>query len=132
MSDIHYYKNGEKTYRISPPSTITLVGTQCPKTKLEVKKMTEIDPSLITKDGDDIYFRGEKYKKVEEPKSFYNKLWELVSDKVGDNTDTDELTDRIMDLIRDNIPDPSNRMFMDEHLNNGYKATVKLLQEKFK
>jgi len=94
--------------------------------------MTKIDPSLITKDGDDIYFRGEKYKKVEEPKSLYNKLWELVSDKVGDNTDTDELTDRIMDLIRDTIPDPSNRMFMNEYLNNGYKATVKLLQEKFK
>jgi hypothetical protein len=94
--------------------------------------MTEIDPSHITKEGDDIYFRGEKYKKVEEPKSFYNKLWELVSDKVGDNTDTDELTDRIMDLIRDNIPDPSNRMFMDEHLNTGYKLALTLLQRKFK
>jgi hypothetical protein len=102
--------------------------------------MTKIDPSRIIKDGDNIYFRGEKYKKVEEPKTFYNKLWELVSDKVGNNTDADELTDRIMDLIRDTIPDPSNpdlfnRMFMNEYLNNGYnayKATVKLLQEKFK
>ncbi len=94
--------------------------------------MTKIDPSLITKDEDNIYFRGEKYKKVEEPKTFYNKLWELVSDKIGNNTDADELTDRIVDLIRDNIPDPSNRMFMNEYLNNGYKATVKLLQEKFK
>jgi hypothetical protein len=37
MSDIIYYKNGEKTFRISPPTG----GTKCPETKLEVKKMTE-------------------------------------------------------------------------------------------
>jgi hypothetical protein len=37
MSDMIYYKNGEETFRISPPT----VETKCPKTKLEVKKMTE-------------------------------------------------------------------------------------------
>ena len=37
MSDIIYYKNGEETFRISPPT----VGTKCPETKLEVKKMTK-------------------------------------------------------------------------------------------
>jgi hypothetical protein len=37
MSDLIYYKNGEETFRISPPT----VGTKCPETKLEVKKMTE-------------------------------------------------------------------------------------------
>jgi hypothetical protein len=39
MSDMIYYKNGEETFRISPPT----VETKCPKTKLEVKKMTEIE-----------------------------------------------------------------------------------------
>jgi hypothetical protein len=39
MSDIIYYKNGEKTFRISPPTA----GTKCPETKLEIKKMTEIE-----------------------------------------------------------------------------------------
>jgi hypothetical protein len=39
MSDIIYYKNDEKTFRISPPT----VETKCPETKLEVKKMTEIE-----------------------------------------------------------------------------------------
>jgi hypothetical protein len=38
MSDMIFYKNGEETFRISPPT----VGTKCPETKLEVKKMTEI------------------------------------------------------------------------------------------
>ena len=33
MSDIIYYRNGEETYRISPPTP----GTKCPETKLEIK-----------------------------------------------------------------------------------------------
>jgi hypothetical protein len=37
MTDMIYYKNGEETFRISPPT----VGTKCPETKLEVKKMNE-------------------------------------------------------------------------------------------
>ena len=37
MSDMIFYKNGEETFRISPPT----VGTKCPETKLEVKKMTD-------------------------------------------------------------------------------------------
>jgi hypothetical protein len=39
MSDVIYYKNGKETFRISPPT----VGTKCPETKLELKKMTEIE-----------------------------------------------------------------------------------------
>ncbi len=30
--------------------------------------MTEIDPSLIIKDGDFLYYRGDKYRKVEPPR----------------------------------------------------------------
>ena len=63
--------------------------------------MTEIDPSLILKDGDCIYFHGEKYQKVVEPKSFYDKLWEELGKKVGYGIDCDQLTDRVMDLIKD-------------------------------
>jgi len=89
-------------------------------------KMTEIDPSRIIKEGDTIYFLGEKYQKVEEPKSFYNKLWELVSDKVGNNPDSDELTDRIIDLIRDTIPKPTKNM------TDGYNVALQLVQWRFK
>lgn len=34
MGDIIYYKNGEETFRISPPTPPTL-GTKCPETKIE-------------------------------------------------------------------------------------------------
>ena len=40
--------------------------------------MTEIDPSVILKDGDCIYFRGEKYQKVEKPKP--TTLYEIIAD----------------------------------------------------
>jgi hypothetical protein len=39
MSDMIYYKNGEETFRISHPT----FETKCPETKLEVKKMNEIE-----------------------------------------------------------------------------------------
>jgi hypothetical protein len=50
--------------------------------------MTEIDPSVILKDGDCIYFRGVKYQKVEEPKP--KTLLEIIREW---NYDEDYLTD---------------------------------------
>lgn len=43
---------------------------------------------------------------TEQPKSFYDNVWDIISSKVGNNTDADFLTDRIMDLIKDNLPKP--------------------------
>jgi hypothetical protein len=40
--------------------------------------MTEIDPSVILKDGDCIYFRGVKYQRVEKPKS--TTLYDIIAD----------------------------------------------------
>ena len=40
--------------------------------------MTEIDPSVILKDGDCIYFRGEKYQKVEPSKP--TTLYDIIAD----------------------------------------------------
>lgn len=40
--------------------------------------MTEIDPSVILKDGDCIYFRGVKYQRVEKPKP--TTLYDIIAD----------------------------------------------------
>jgi hypothetical protein len=61
MSDIIYYKNGEETFRISPPTP----GTKCPETKLEIK-MTETDISKVLIEGDYATIMGVKYKRVKE------------------------------------------------------------------
>ena len=101
MSDLIFYTNGEETSRIPFPTP----GTKCPETKLEIK-MTESDISKVLIEGDYATIMGVKYKRVEEPKSFYNKLWYELGKKVGYGIDCDELTDRVMDLIKDNIPEP--------------------------
>ena len=92
--------------------------------------MTEIDPSLILKDGDCIYFHGEKYQKVEEPKSFYDKLWEELGKKVGYGIDCDQLTDRVMDLIKDNIPEPLENKYHSDIIG-GYNNALNDIRERF-
>ena len=56
---------------------------------------------------------------TEQQKSFYDNVWDIISSKVGNNTDADFLTDRIMDLIKDNIPKPKklsvNPMIWSNH-----------------
>jgi predicted small secreted protein len=84
---------------------------------------TEIEPQHIIKDGDYIYFRGEKYQKVETPQSFYDKLWGILKTKLGDTSDCDMMTDRVMDLIRENIPEPYKGMGLPEYFI-GYNQAI--------
>jgi len=55
---------------------------------------------------DTIIIDGVKYKRIEEPQSFYDKLWGLLKTKLGDTVDCDEMADRVRDLIREYIPGP--------------------------
>ena len=95
-----------------------------------VEPKIEIDPSLILKSGDCIYYHGIKYQKVEQPKSFYNKLWDLLKTKLNDTLDCDELTDEVMDLIRDTIPEPLENKFHSEIIQ-GYNTAIKDIVENF-
>ena len=56
---------------------------------------------------DTIEIGGVKYKRVETPQSFYDKLWGLLSTKISDNVYAcDEMADKVRDLIREHIPEP--------------------------
>ena len=70
MSDIIYYKNGEETFRISPPTPPTL-GTKCPETKLEIK-MTETFTLELT--PDELHMLDKYVEYCEETKEFFDKL----------------------------------------------------------
>lgn len=72
----------------------------------EVKKMTEIDISKVLIEGDTATINGIKYKRVETPQSFYDKLWRLLKTKLGDSVECDEMADSVRDLIREHIPEP--------------------------
>jgi hypothetical protein len=67
MGDIIYYKNGEETYRISPPTP----GTKCPETKLEIK-MTETFTLELTLD--ELHMLDKYVEYCEETKEFFEKL----------------------------------------------------------
>ena len=98
-----------------------------------LKQMTpkiEMDPSQILKSGDCIYYHGIKYQKVEVPTSFYNKLWDLLKTKLNDTLDCDELTDEVMDLIKDTIPEPLENKFHSEIIQ-GYNTALKDVKERF-
>jgi hypothetical protein len=92
--------------------------------------MIEIDPSLILKYDDHIYYHGEKYQKVVEPKSFYNQLWDLLKTKLNNTLDCDELTDRVMDLIKDNIPEPLKNKYHSDIIA-GYNSALNDIRERF-
>jgi len=92
--------------------------------------MTEIDISKVLIEGDYATIMGAKYKRVVEPKSFYDKLWEELGKKVGYGIDCDELTDRVMDLIKDNIPEPMENKYHSDVLQ-GYNTAIKDVRGKF-
>jgi hypothetical protein len=96
----------------------------------QMEPKIEIDPSLILKSGDCIYYHGIKYQKVVEPKSFYNKLWDLLKTKLNDTLDCDELTDEVMDLIKDTIPEPLENKFHSDVIQ-GYNTAIKDIVENF-
>ena len=65
---------------------------------------------------DTIEIGGVKYKRVEEPQSFYDKLWGLLSTKISDNVYAcDEMADKVRDLIREHIPEPKKGPGLPEY-----------------
>jgi hypothetical protein len=91
--------------------------------------MTETDISKVLIEGDYATIMGVKYKRVEEPKSFYDKLWEELGKKVGYGIDCDQLTDRIMDLIKDNIPGCAQGLGLPEWYL-GYNEALRRVNER--
>jgi len=96
----------------------------------QMEPKIEMDPSQILKCGDCIYYHGIKYQKVEEPKSFYNKLWDLLKTKLNNTLDCDELTDEVMDLIKDTIPEPMENKYHSDVIQ-GYNTALKDVKERF-
>ena len=67
---------------------------------------TEIDISRVLIEGDIATIMGEKYQRIIEPQSFNNKLHRLLKPNLDERVDTGEITVRVLDLIRENIPEP--------------------------
>ena len=64
---------------------------------------------------DTIEIGGVKYKRIEEPQSFYDKLWGLLKTKLGDTCGCDEMADKVRDLIREHITEPKIGLGLPEY-----------------
>jgi hypothetical protein len=92
-------KNGNATALVADNS-------QVEATEKVMNSQTEIDISKVLIEGDIATIMGEKYQRIIEPQSFYDKLWELLKTKLDSSDDTDEMGDRVLNLIMENIPKP--------------------------
>ena len=65
----------------------------------------EIDISRVLIEGDIATIMGQKYQRIIEPQSFNNKLHRLLKPNLDERVDTGEITVRVLDLIREIIPE---------------------------
>jgi hypothetical protein len=65
----------------------------------------EIDISTVLIEGDTVTIMGVKYQRIIEPQSFYDKIYGLLKPNLDERVDTNDMTIRVLDLIRENIPE---------------------------
>lgn len=63
--------------------------------KVMESKKTELEPQQIIKDGDYIYYRGEKYQKVKPPEKLYDVIAEWWDEVFTEQSSINDLIDRI-------------------------------------
>ena len=100
--------------------------------KAYYEQMTnEIDISTVLIEGDTATIMGVKYQRIIEPQSFYDKLWGLLKTKLGDTCGCDDMANKVMDLIRENIPEPyDNLKFGVSEWFLGYNEAIKRVNER--
>ena len=89
----------------------------------------EIDISTVLMDGDQVTIMGVKYQRIIEPQSFNNKLHRLLKPNLDERVDTGEITVRVLDLIRENIPEPHQGVGLPEY-SVGYNDGLRKVNER--
>ena len=89
----------------------------------------EIDISKVLIDGDQVTIMGVKYQRIIEPQSFYDKLYGLLKPNLDERVDTDDITIRVLDLIRENIPVPHQGVGLPEY-SVGYNDGLRKVNER--
>ena len=119
-------KNGNATALVADNSEVEEKLRRA--TEKVMNSQTEIDISRVLMDGDIVTIMGEKYQRIIEPQSFYDKLWELLSTKLDSSVDTDEMGDKVLNLIKENIPEPIVGGSME--YNAGYNQCIREVNER--
>ena len=98
--------------------------------KAYYEQMTkEIDISTVLIEGDQVTIMGVKYQRIIEPQSFYDKIYGLLDDNLIEWVDTNNITIRVLDLIRENIPEPYDKGFGMDSWFLGYNECIRKIEE---
>jgi len=91
-------------------------------------KMTETDISRVLIEGDTATIMGVKYQRIIEPQSFYDKLYGLLKPNLDERVDFHDMTIRVLDLIRENIPEYKKGVGLPEY-SVGYNDSIREVNE---
>ena len=91
--------------------------------------MTEIDISTVLIEGDTATIMGVKYQRIIEPQSFYDKLYGLLKPNLDERVDFHDMTIRVLDLIRENIPEPYKGVVGLPEYSVGYNDGIREVNE---
>ena len=115
-------KNGNATALVADNSQVEEKLRRA--TEKVMNSQTEIDISRVLIEGDIATIMGEKYQRIIEPQSFYDKLWGLLRTKIDNPVECSETTDRVLDLIRENIPGCAEGLGLPEMVRMGYNEAL--------
>ena len=89
--------------------------------------MTETDISTVLIEGDTATIMGVKYQRIIEPQSFYDKIYGLLKPNLDERVDTNDMTIRVLDLIRENIPEPV--VYDGEEYDMGWNDAIQKVKD---
>jgi len=110
--------------------TIRVMMMDVLKQQGETKMTKETDISKVLIEGEYATIQGVKYKRVEEPKTLYNLIWEAVGKKVGCGVDCDVMTNKLMDIITDWLPPERDESKYDGDYTAGWNDCLDEIREK--
>ena len=90
----------------------------------------EIDISTVFIDGDQVTIMGVKYQRIIEPQSFYDEIYGLLDPNLDERVDADDITIRVLDLIREIIPEPV--VYDGEEYDMGWNECIRKIEENLK
>jgi hypothetical protein len=97
----------------------------CPYPKSQMK---ETDISKVLIEGDTATIMGVRYQRIIEPQSFYDKLYALLKPNLDERVDFHDMTIRVLDLIRENIPEYKKGVGLPEY-SVGYNDGIREVNE---
>jgi hypothetical protein len=71
-----------------------------------------------------------KYQRIIEPQSFYDEIYGLLDPNLDEMVDADDITIRVLDLIRGIIPEPV--AYDGEEYDMGWNECIRKIEENLK